>query len=239
MKLKRDSWGSRLGIIMAVAGSAIGLGNFLRFPVQAAGNGGGAFMIPYFISLLILGIPLMWIEWTLGRFGGGFGHEYRRMDLYNRFVARHNSFKYFLFPKSFFKERGQIVKTNPFNRMFLFPVLFAVLLSISGCIFIIAGTVGAVGGYAITRDTIQGEYDAKFDDAWKSALETCSTLGTITIKDTHKGTIEALVERAKVRVEITQLTREAIRVKVKARKGIFPRMGTAEKVFVRIVQKLM
>lgn len=73
-KKKRDSWGSRLGIIMAVAGSAIGLGNFLRFPAKAAANGGGAFMIPYFISLLLLGIPLMWIEWTLGRYGGGFGH---------------------------------------------------------------------------------------------------------------------------------------------------------------------
>ena len=71
---KRDNWGSRLGIIMAVAGSAIGLGNFLRFPAKAAANGGGAFMIPYFISLLFLGIPLMWIEWTLGRYGGGFGH---------------------------------------------------------------------------------------------------------------------------------------------------------------------
>jgi neurotransmitter:Na+ symporter, NSS family len=70
----RDSWGSRLGIIMAVAGSAIGLGNFLRFPAKVAANGGGAFMIPYFIALLLLGIPLMWIEWTLGRYGGGFGH---------------------------------------------------------------------------------------------------------------------------------------------------------------------
>ncbi len=70
----RDTWGSRLGVIMAVAGSAIGLGNFLRFPAKVAANSGGAFMIPYFISLLLLGIPLMWIEWTLGRFGGGFGH---------------------------------------------------------------------------------------------------------------------------------------------------------------------
>ncbi|HAJ56987.1 MAG TPA: sodium:calcium symporter [Candidatus Omnitrophica bacterium] len=74
LKHKRDTWGSRLGIIMAVAGSAVGLGNFLRFPTQAASNGGGAFMIPYFISLLLLGIPLMWIEWTLGRYGGGFEH---------------------------------------------------------------------------------------------------------------------------------------------------------------------
>lgn len=47
----REKWGSKIGIIMAVAGSAVGLGNFLRFPSQAAQNGGGAFMIPYFISL--------------------------------------------------------------------------------------------------------------------------------------------------------------------------------------------
>ena len=70
----RDTWATRFGVIMAVAGSAIGLGNFLRFPGQAASNGGGAFMIPYFISLILLGIPLMWIEWTIGRYGGGFGH---------------------------------------------------------------------------------------------------------------------------------------------------------------------
>lgn len=71
-KRPRDAWGSKLGVILAVAGSAIGLGNFLRFPVQAAQNGGGAFMIPYFISFLLLGLPLMWVEWTIGRFGGGF-----------------------------------------------------------------------------------------------------------------------------------------------------------------------
>ena len=74
MMKKRNTWGSRLGIIMAVAGSAVGLGNFLRFPAKVAANGGGAFMIPYLVALLLLGIPLMWIEWTLGRFGGGFEH---------------------------------------------------------------------------------------------------------------------------------------------------------------------
>ena len=73
--MARERWGSKLGVIMAVAGSAIGLGNFLRFPVQAAQNGGGAFMIPYLAALLLLGLPLMWIEWTIGRFGGGFGHS--------------------------------------------------------------------------------------------------------------------------------------------------------------------
>ncbi|MDA1050947.1 MAG: sodium-dependent transporter [Planctomycetota bacterium] len=65
-----ERWGSRIGVILAVAGSAVGLGNFLRFPGQAAQNGGGAFMLPYFISLLVLGIPLCWAEWTMGRYGG-------------------------------------------------------------------------------------------------------------------------------------------------------------------------
>lgn len=73
--MAKERWGSKLGVVLAVAGSAIGLGNFLRFPVQAARNGGGAFMIPYFAALLLLGLPLMWIEWTIGRFGGGFGHS--------------------------------------------------------------------------------------------------------------------------------------------------------------------
>jgi SNF family Na+-dependent transporter len=71
---EREQWGSRFGLILAVAGNAIGLGNFLRFPVQAASNGGGAFMIPYFIFFLIVGIPLMWMEWGIGRHGGKYGH---------------------------------------------------------------------------------------------------------------------------------------------------------------------
>jgi SNF family Na+-dependent transporter len=70
----RARWASRIGLILAMAGNAIGLGNFLRFPVKAAANGGGAFLVPYFCALLFLGIPLMWVEWTLGRYGGARGH---------------------------------------------------------------------------------------------------------------------------------------------------------------------
>jgi len=71
----REHWGTRVGVILAVAGSAVGLGNFLRFPVQAAENGGGAFMIPYLMALIFIGVPMMWVEWTAGRYGGGYGHS--------------------------------------------------------------------------------------------------------------------------------------------------------------------
>jgi len=70
----RDLWLTKTGLILAMAGNAIGLGNFLRFPVQAAENGGGAFMIPYIIAFFLIGIPLMWVEWAIGRYGGSRGH---------------------------------------------------------------------------------------------------------------------------------------------------------------------
>lgn len=66
----KERWSSRWGVILAVTGSAVGLGNFLRFPGLAAEYGGGVFMIPYFISLLLLGLPLAWAEWAMGRHGG-------------------------------------------------------------------------------------------------------------------------------------------------------------------------
>lgn len=70
-----DSWGSRVGLILAMAGNAVGLGNFLRFPVQAVNNGGGAFIIPYLVCFLLMGIPLLWIEWSIGRYGGKSGNH--------------------------------------------------------------------------------------------------------------------------------------------------------------------
>jgi len=69
----KDRWVTRFGLVMAMAGNAVGLGNFLRFPGKAAPFG-GAFMIPYFLALLLMGIPLMWVEWTIGRHGGRYGH---------------------------------------------------------------------------------------------------------------------------------------------------------------------
>lgn len=71
--MPRERWGTRIGLILAMAGNAVGLGNFIRFPSQAA-QYGGAFMIPYFLAFFLLGIPLMWVEWEIGRYGGKFGH---------------------------------------------------------------------------------------------------------------------------------------------------------------------
>ena len=61
MDESRGNWGSKVGLILAMAGNAVGLGNFWRFPYVAASNGGGAFMIPYFFALIVIGMPLMMV----------------------------------------------------------------------------------------------------------------------------------------------------------------------------------
>ena len=70
MEDKREQWGSKLGFILAAVGSAVGLGNIWRFPYVAYTNGGGAFLIPYFIAIFTAGIPLLILEY-------GMGHKYK------------------------------------------------------------------------------------------------------------------------------------------------------------------
>ena len=66
MPEERGHWNSRVGFVMAAIGSAVGLGNVWRFPGVCAANGGGAFLIPYFVAILVLGIPLLIMEFGLG-----------------------------------------------------------------------------------------------------------------------------------------------------------------------------
>ncbi len=65
----RGSFGSKIGVILATAGSAVGLGNIWRFPYMAGENGGAAFIMIYIACVLILGIPCMMSEFIIGRHG--------------------------------------------------------------------------------------------------------------------------------------------------------------------------
>ncbi len=67
MEERRETWGSSLGFILAAAGSAIGLGNVWKFPYMTGRNGGGAFVLVYLFCVILLGLPLMICEITIGR----------------------------------------------------------------------------------------------------------------------------------------------------------------------------
>ena len=69
MLKERASFGSKMGMILATAGGAVGLGNVWRFPYMVGENGGAAFIIVYIICVLLLGIPCMVSEFIIGRHG--------------------------------------------------------------------------------------------------------------------------------------------------------------------------
>ncbi len=64
---KRAQFVTKMGVIAATVGSAVGLGNIWRFPYEAGEHGGGAFLVLYLVCVLLLGIPVMIAEFVIGR----------------------------------------------------------------------------------------------------------------------------------------------------------------------------
>ena len=64
----KNAFASKMGAILAAAGSAVGLGNVWRFPTETGLNGGAAFILIYVLFMLLLGVPVMISEFVIGRY---------------------------------------------------------------------------------------------------------------------------------------------------------------------------
>lgn len=81
LDIQRNQFASKLGAILAAAGSAVGLGNVWRFPTETGANGGAAFILIYVLFMLLLGVPIMVTEFAIGRHGGkDVTHAFERMS---------------------------------------------------------------------------------------------------------------------------------------------------------------
>ena len=124
------------------------------------------------------------------------------------------------------------------NKFLITILAVGLACSLSGCFYLILGGAAAAGGYAISQDTIQGESEKDFEEVWEAAINIVSIMGTVNSQSHELGKISALVNGAKVIVNISQLTPSAVRLKVKARKAFFPSINTAQNVYVKIMNKV-
>ena len=77
----REQWSGQVGFLLAAIGSAIGLGNIWRFPGVAYTNGGGAFIVPYVVALVAVGIPVLFLDYAIGhRLRGSAPAAFRRLS---------------------------------------------------------------------------------------------------------------------------------------------------------------
>lgn len=121
-----------------------------------------------------------------------------------------------------------------FKKLLMLPVL----ASLSGCVYLVVGGIGALGGYVVSPDTVEGIAKTESDVVWETALEVVSIMGVVTESSRDAGIILVTVEKADVRVTVEPLTDRQTMISVKARKFNFPRISTAQNVFVKIMSEL-
>ena len=121
-----------------------------------------------------------------------------------------------------------------------FQILFAAFLCVfsSGCIFLVVGGVGAVGGYAATMDTFEGVSSKGQDELVAAAHKVLSIMGTITDERPKDGEIIATVYGNHVVVDVIQINLTTSKLRVKARKDLLPSRAIAQEVYTKIMNQL-
>lgn len=118
--------------------------------------------------------------------------------------------------------------------IFLLSVICVFCFLASGCVYVIAGGVGVLGGYAMSPDTVEGETESDYDTLWDAATEILSIMGTVNTKDYKLGTVDGTVSGARVTIDLSQVSSSEVRLRVKARKNMLPDIKSAQDIFVKI-----
>ena len=124
------------------------------------------------------------------------------------------------------------------KNLLVMALLIPLLTSFSGCIYLVVGGIGAVGGYIVSPDTVEGTTENDAAIVWDMALEVMSIMGLIEEENETGGMILGSVSGAKVTITIASLSADTTKVTVKARKAYLPRISLAQDIFVKIMSRL-
>ena len=102
----------------------------------------------------------------------------------------------------------------------------------------VVGGVGAIGGYAVTRDTFEGVSSKGQEELLSSAHKVLSIMGTITDERPKDGEVVATVYGNHVVVDVIQINLTTSKLRVKARKDLLPSLGVAQEIYTKIMNQL-
>ena len=117
-------------------------------------------------------------------------------------------------------------------------LLAAGLMACGGCAPILIGA-GAVGGYAISKDSISNSFDLSSSHVYETSRQVMQQVGFITQADEQRGVIKGTVPGANVTITIKRLPSRTVQLKVKARNNVFlPQVDVAQSIYNQIVERL-
>ena len=119
-----------------------------------------------------------------------------------------------------------------------FAFLLGISTSFSGCVYLVIGSIGALGGYAISSDTVQGTVERDSKEVFDAAVAVSNIMGRLTKENEDSGRVEAIINNARVSIGVAQFTPKLARLTIKARKSFFPNVATAQDVYIKIVSYL-
>ena len=116
--------------------------------------------------------------------------------------------------------------------------LLSFVFACSGCVYLIVGGIGALGGYVVSPDTVEGVTNHDMDTVWDTAIDVIGIMGTIEEQSKAGGVLISRVNGCKVTVTISTINKSNVKVNVKARKTFFPKITVAQDVFVKVMSGL-
>lgn len=124
---------------------------------------------------------------------------------------------------------------NRVKSLWLIPLLAVCL---NGCIYLAIGGVGALGGYIVSPDTVEGLAESDTARLWDTAVDVVSIMGLVESKNEAGGILKARINGAGVTVMIVGMSSSSVKLSVKARKHYLPKISLAQDVFVKIMSRV-
>ena len=124
------------------------------------------------------------------------------------------------------------------SKMLMTALLAFWSVALSGCIYLVVGGIGAMGGYIASPDTVEGVTEHETDLVWDTAVDVMSIMGLIEEQNEEGGVILANVSGAKVTVKLISLSPNVTKLSVKSRKAYLPNISLAQDIYVKIMDRV-
>lgn len=124
------------------------------------------------------------------------------------------------------------------NKVVQFFLILPILFNLSGCVYLVVGGIGALGGYIVSPDTVEGVTETDSKEVWDAAIDVVSIVGVIMDRQKDAGIIKAKSGRTNITITIVPLSSTTTKVSVKARKTFLPKISLAQEIYVKIMSKV-